>query len=176
MKWDVTGTESLKREMTITGLPVARPAQINELYWMVSRAAKTLYVVWTVFWQARRARKLQVYTIPRHSCSPLNSIGRSSNCWVLFYCWYVRSISFSQNSLLRALRESSPLQNHRIPVQVWKWKGESSENRDSESGQWGPPLTTTVEPLARPPLVSDLFFWNYTYIVTLKLHVVTYLP
>lgn len=76
MKWDVTGTESLKREMTITGLPVARPVQINELYWMVSRAAETLYDVWAVFWQARRARKLQVYTIPWHSCSPLNSIGR----------------------------------------------------------------------------------------------------
>lgn len=117
MKWDVTGTESLKREMTITGLPVARPAQINELYWMVSRAAKTLYDVWTVFWQARRARKLQVYTIPRHSCSPLNSIGRSSNCWVLFYCWYVRSISFSQNSLLRALRESSDPSSKTIAFQ-----------------------------------------------------------
>ena len=58
-------------------LPVARSASANyELYWMVSWAAETLYDLWAVRWQARRARKLHwVYTIPWHSCSPLNSIG-----------------------------------------------------------------------------------------------------
>ena len=92
---------------------------------------------------------------------------RRSNCWVLFYCWHVRSISFSQNSLLRALRESCLLEDHRIPVQVRKLKGEGSENY-TESGQWGPPITTTLEPPAwattshkRPPLLELHIYRNF---------------